>query len=624
MYNIFVRGYFIFGLILFTITLGSPGIASDKFDARIISEEMVFEIYGNGTGTYSVQSKIEILKSGGSLYGLITLPESKFFKIKKFEGWLFNAAGDTIVSLTKKDNFKVCGFAEYAFYADDCHRVYSLESNNPPYLIEYSYELEIKSLYFWPEWTPQKNIPVAYSKYTLITPQQTTFATKAKENIPLPTVSFKDDKQIIVYELDNIEPLDEESFIYDLDGKLTGVCFVADKYKLGKYDFNGGSWSSFGYDCFEMMKQCFKLNDEQKRVIENIRDENQSEIQIARALHEYITDKTRYVAIEINIGGWKPTSSEETFERGYGDCKDLSVLYVSMLNHVGIESRPALVLTKDFGLVDSLFPNLSFNHFIYFSIIEGDTVWSDPTCPFCDVGDLPWQDEDIMVLALDSLGGGLVKTSNSTSDDNICFRNVEIDIVSAKMVRVKYNIRGLGNVKQMLQSFLNYSDLEMAGTFLKESDIGLTRKVKYDSIKVIEEDDPVIFVEGKVKNAIQSLDGKKYLSIDYFSFLRLSEKINLSERLYALDLKYPISFIDSIFINIPAQWEIDKLPDIVDYVNEFGAIHIDYHLNGRQLIVSCNRRSHHYYISEEFISAFRNYLSEIERLKKSHIVFELK
>ncbi len=623
LYGNYFRALSVFVSTILFLFLSLACAAGDKYDAKIISEEITYNIHGKDKSRYSVHSQIEVLKSDGGIWGIVSLPESRFFKIKKFEGWLFNTNGDTISSLTKKDGFKVCGFSEYAFYDDACLRIFDLTSNNPPYTIEYYYELEMKSLYFWPEWTPQKSIPVSHSKYTLIIPREFTFKTKENGAVPPPAILADGKKKISVYEMHDIEPYADESYIYDLDNELTRVSFVADEYILGKYKFTGGSWSSFGNDCFEMMRGCFVLSDEQKILIENIRDKNQGEIQIARRLHEQITDNTRYVAIEIDIGGWKPTTSKETFERGYGDCKDLSTLYVSMLNHVGIESKLALALTREFGSVDPLFPNLGFNHVIYFSIIDGDTIWSDPTCSFCDVGDLPWHVEDIFVLAFDSSGGHLVATPNSAPHDNICHRKVEIDIESTTNVHAKYSLRGTGNVRHMMQSFLVYSDFDKMGSFLKESDFGITKKLKYDNISINEKEHPAIFIKGKIRNAITSMADKRYLSLDYFSFLRSREKINLSDRIYSLDLKCPISFADSIIINVPSDWKIDKLPETVDYEGAFGTLHIDYEMEGTQLIVSNIRESSKYYIPEESLTAFRDYLREIGKLKKGHLVFKV-
>ena len=48
-------------------------------------------------------------------------------------------------------------------------------------------------------------------------------------------------------------------------------------------------------------------------------------------LHDALRHRSRYVAVVIGAGGWIPHPSKDTFSRAYGDCKDLSTLYASML-----------------------------------------------------------------------------------------------------------------------------------------------------------------------------------------------------------------------------------------------------------------------------------------------------
>jgi len=44
----------------------------------------------------------------------------------------------------------------------------------------------------------------------------------------------------------------------------------------------------------------------------------------AKLIYQYVQNKTRYISIQLGIGGWKPILASEVDRLGYGDCKALT------------------------------------------------------------------------------------------------------------------------------------------------------------------------------------------------------------------------------------------------------------------------------------------------------------
>ncbi len=125
-----------------------------------------------------------------------------------------------------------------------------------------------------------------------------------------------------------------------------------------------------------------------------------------RAIYRYV-QKIRYVAVELGRSGLRPTLPETVLQHQYGDCKDKSLLCISLLKVAGVKALPALALTADQGILDPQFPSWKFNHMIVKAEIEGGkTYWLDPTSEFSPLTTLPWQDQAIQVLPIkeDSTG----------------------------------------------------------------------------------------------------------------------------------------------------------------------------------------------------------------------------
>lgn len=82
-------------------------------------------------------------------------------------------------------------------------------------------------------------------------------------------------------------------------------------------------------------------------------------------LLDHVRRRVRYVAVEVGVGGYRPSPPGEVLERRWGDCKDKSFLLLDLLAEAGIEAYPALVLVDDERKLDEAFPGADqFNHLI--------------------------------------------------------------------------------------------------------------------------------------------------------------------------------------------------------------------------------------------------------------------
>ncbi len=101
------------------------------------------------------------------------------------------------------------------------------------------------------------------------------------------------------------------------------------------------------------------------------------------AARRFVQDEVRYLGIELGTYSHTPTSPAKVFERRFGDCKDKTLLLVTMLRELGIEARPALVNTEARHTLDDWQPSpYAFDHVIVRAGLNGKTYWIDPTISY--------------------------------------------------------------------------------------------------------------------------------------------------------------------------------------------------------------------------------------------------
>jgi len=116
-----------------------------------------------------------------------------------------------------------------------------------------------------------------------------------------------------------------------------------------------------------------------KRIIEWRAESSKDEERLLSALR-FVQDDVRYLAIEIGPSSHRPNQPSEVFKRRFGDCKDKSLLLVTILNGLGIEAYPALVNTEAKQNVSAFQPSpFDFDHCIVKAECGGKTYWLDPT-----------------------------------------------------------------------------------------------------------------------------------------------------------------------------------------------------------------------------------------------------
>jgi hypothetical protein len=141
----------------------------------------------------------------------------------------------------------------------------------------------------------------------------------------------------------------------------------------------------------------------------------------------FVRNDVRYVAVEVGIGGYQPSPPAKVLERRWGDCKDKSLLLVSLLETAGIEAFPALIRLSMGQDIDRSFPVPDrFNHMIVavpseqlvrepLDPVAGGYLFLDPTQERGGLGWLHPADQSKGALVVRAERSALVVTPDCSS-----------------------------------------------------------------------------------------------------------------------------------------------------------------------------------------------------------------
>jgi transglutaminase-like putative cysteine protease len=116
-----------------------------------------------------------------------------------------------------------------------------------------------------------------------------------------------------------------------------------------------------------------------RALIADVKSQRDDKARVLKALR-FVQDDIRYTGIEIGAGAMRPTQPSAVLARRYGDCKDKTLLLVTILRELGIGAWPALVhSTHGRGVIERAPGPGAFDHVVAKVRLGDKDYWLDAT-----------------------------------------------------------------------------------------------------------------------------------------------------------------------------------------------------------------------------------------------------
>ncbi|WP_375767272.1 DUF3857 domain-containing protein [Archangium gephyra] len=239
--------------------------------------------------------------------------------------------------------------------------------------LEYAYTVEGRNPVFGDRFTTtlytNHGVPVGHMYQRLLWPKGRTLHVKNHGTDFQPTVKDSGEEREYLWEQRDVPGL-------DVDDALPSWYEPWPSIQLSEY----ASWRDVARWAVPLYQPPSPLPPALAQEVERLRSENTTPSARLLAALRFVQDHVRYLGIELGPNTHRPHAPEEVLAQRFGDCKDKSLLLVTLLRGLGIEARTALVNTELQRTLDTRLPSPGvFDHVIVQVRLDGQDYWMDPT-----------------------------------------------------------------------------------------------------------------------------------------------------------------------------------------------------------------------------------------------------
>ncbi len=407
----------------------------ERADATVRNERVEIDMKSVNDVTVRITRAVTVHNRSGEEHGSIELYYNKSRKIKNVKGEIFNEFGVSIGKFSLKDFRDRSASGQSNLYDDTRMKDYSPAVYNYPYTIVYSVEIKENQNLLIPSWAPDYAYDVAIERSSYVfTCRPTERIRIHQQNYEAEAVVQEDAKtKTYTWELKDIPARQSEPYSPPRDLHATRVRIVPENFQYFKKTGHFKDWQEFGkwnYDYLLADKRV--LPEATVRRVKELTKDIDLPKEKAKALYKYMQDKTRYISIQVGIGGIEPFPAETVDQLGYGDCKALVNYMQSLLDVVNIPSYYCIVEAGSYKRdITADFANVSDgNHIILCIPFENDTTWLECTNQQIPFGFLSDFTDDRLVIACSAEGGKIMRTPKFSHEASLQYREGHFNILA--------------------------------------------------------------------------------------------------------------------------------------------------------------------------------------------------
>lgn len=542
-------------------------------------------------------------------------------KIKTLEAKIYDKNGDELKKYKKNDFEDESAVSGGTLYSDSRVKYLDYTPIKYPYTVMFEVEMEYSSTAFFPGWRPIEGFYVSTenSEYKIIN--------NSDIDIKIKTTNFEDyDIEMhsdYHYSAKNLTSLKPESYSPSFQSFAPSL-----KVALTEFDMEGvkgvnNSWDDFGkwmYD--KLLTGTEELPSHVKEEIIELTKNADSDIEKARIVYQYMQDKTRYISVQIGIGGWKPMLAKDVERLGYADCKGLTNYTKALLKEVGVDSHYAVIYGgRELTSIDKDFSATEGNHVVLCIPREDENIWLECTSQTNPFGFIASFTDDRDALLVTPEGGKIVHTTTYSTEDNLQTTKAKVKLSPDGAIKGDVTITTKGYQYALHEGIQNKPQRDQELHFKNYWDY--INNLSVESINFDNDKDDVVFTETITMSSsnFANKSGKRLL-FQPNVYNRIKKiPTRYTKRTLDFEIERGYTDTDEFIIEIDPALTVEAMPKPVEISNKFGVYKFSIEKQSDHTLVYKRTQilNKGYYPKEEY-DEFRAFMSKIVKHDKTKIV----
>ncbi len=546
--------------------------ANARAVVRLSREE--FTIRDIRRATYRLTKAVTIFDKDKRDYGVFTVWYDKYRSVEEMEATIYDADGKEVKDL---DSDEIRDFSEFSganLFSDNRVKAASIMYDRYPYTVEFRTEVRYNGSLNWPTWYAQESDDaVERSEFIVTVPAGDSLRFFANRDSVRPVISGSGDGRQYTWTATGLPALSKDAWSDDVEDVTTVVRIAPRSFMMDDIEGSMETWRGFGAWEWKLIHGRDVLPPDAVQAVRSAVDTTAPPRERARAVYHFLQQRSRYISVQLGIGGWQPMEASVVHDKGYGDCKALSNYAIALLRAVGVPASPVLVRTGNVRTpMITAFPSNQFDHMIVCVPFERDSVWLECTSR-TDVFGVPgaWT-SDRPALLIDADGGHVVRIPATTLQDNVRTRVLAVRLIWSGDAEVRGTITARGAAQEAIRSDLADASPEEQKRYVLDRLWG--EKIAVTSLTVAgmtgDTNRSSVTFTAQIPR-YGNMNGPRLFVQPAIIDRQLSFPAQVKNRLSPLRFSYPYRNSDSIVYRLPDGYGVEALPGETDLATDFGA-----------------------------------------------------
>jgi transglutaminase-like putative cysteine protease len=443
-----------------------------------------------------------------------------------------------------------------------------------PFTVVYECETETFNTAFIPQWMPLRDYAVSVEKSILNVSYPSNLGFKYKEfnfsNFDVKKTA--DTSTQISYTATKMFAQKEETASPLFSSLFPKVLLGLEQFYYEGVEGKVKTWAEFGkWYSDNILKGTTDLSEETILKMKTLVGVEIDPIKKAQIVYKYIQEKSRYVSIQIGIGGWKPMLASDVDRLGYGDCKALSNYTKALLKAVDVPSYNTLLYGNPRKMdIETDFVSMQGNHMILAVPNKDKYIFLECTSQVDPFGYQGTFTDDRNVLIMKPEGGEIVRTTIYEDNGNTQISKGTYSIAENGDFSGKIGIVSEGS--QYNQKFHNEKLAPTEREAFYKDYWNTINNLKIDKINFKNDRDKISFTENAEISAVNYGNltvNKMMFAVNAFNQYTQNVK-RIRNRKNPFEIQRGSVDIDEIEIALPANFSIEFIPSNVEINGKFG------------------------------------------------------